>query len=75
MTCFAVPPVTGCRLLSTHLSRCLAAGEVPGLGKGLEPSYLSIDTDARVVRIHNTLLSLSCSRCSLFYALRTSHAA
>ncbi len=27
-----------------------AAGEAPGLGSGLEPSYLSIDTDARVVR-------------------------
>ena len=32
----------------------LQPAEVPGLGSGLEPSYLSIDTDARVVRSRDT---------------------
>ena len=39
--------LVGCHRQCTCLC---AAGEVPGLGSGLEPSYLSIDTDARVVR-------------------------
>ena len=39
----------GCVQFLMPVCSIAAGGEVPGLGSGLEPSYLSIDTDARVV--------------------------
>ena len=40
----------GARFLTMVLNVRMASGEVPGL-EGLTPSYLSIDTDSRVVRL------------------------
>ena len=41
----------GSTLVEAHIScACSLAGELPGLG-GLGPSYLSMDTDGRVIRL------------------------